>query len=424
MGAGGQTLQTGTVTTPAPTDESGGETISGADLVDPLAPLADAVESAFPTLGAKLAATVGALLVLAAGVWLVRRTGRPLKSRADGAVVESAQTVVGSLLAVAVAGFLLLLWRTLGELKVVLALFTFRPRDVVWAVFSVAVLAGAYVLTRATKRGIGGLSNERGTITAHQQEILHHTVQIGIYAVALAVVFALWGVDVGGLLVGAGFAGIVLGLAARQTLGAVLAGFVVLFARPFELGDWVVIDDREGVVSDVSIFNTRLRTFDDEYVMIPNDAVTASEIVNRSRAGRLRLNLDVGVDYSTDIEEAVALAEDAMAGHDAVLDQPEPRVVLSEFGDSAVVLRLRYYIDTPSARKMWKARTDVIAAVKRAFDDAGVKIPFPQRELSGREETGGFRVDAASAAFAAAGADGDTADTADVTADGDGEGDG
>ena len=180
--------------------------------------------------------------------------------------------------------------------------------------------------------------------------------------------------------------------AVAGAIGAVLAGFVVLFSRPFELGDWVVIDDQEGVVTDITIVNTQIRTFDDEYVMIPNDLVTDTDVVNRSRKGRLRLNVDVGVDYDTDLDEAIEVAEDAMRDHNLVLSPPEPHAVLTGFDDSEIGMRLRFYISNPSARKMWKARTRVTLAVKRAFDDAGIKIPFPQRELSGRPESDRRRV--------------------------------
>ncbi len=86
-------------------------------------------------------------------------------------------------------------------------------------------------------------------------------------------------------------------MAARQTLGSLLAGFMLMFARPFEIGDWVEIEEKEGIVTDISIVNTRIQTFDGEYVMIPNDTVGGSTIVNRSRKGRLRLEVDVGIDY-------------------------------------------------------------------------------------------------------------------------------
>ena len=88
----------------------------------------------------------------------------------------------------------------------------------------------------------------------------------------------------------------------------------------------------------------------------------------------------------------MAVAAEAMTGTETPMERPDPYVVLSEFGGSSVVLKLRYYIDNPSARKMWKARTEVIASVKEAFAAEDITIPFPQRELSGRSQAGGLTV--------------------------------
>ncbi|WP_435128867.1 mechanosensitive ion channel family protein [Halobaculum sp. D14] len=369
-------------------------TAAGGAPFGPILPpsVVDAIHRLFPTLESQF---LGTLLVAALLVGVsdsVRRLGPAMKHRFNDTAVEATQAAVTAVLTGLVGVFFVVVWRGGGEVNALLESFEFGGRDVVRAVFTVTILAGAYSVTRLTRRVIHRVGTERGGISEHQQEIAHHVVQVSVYVFALLVVLGMWGVNIGGLLVGAGFAGIVLGLAARQTLGAVLAGFVVLFSRPFELGDWVEIGDQEGIVTDITIVNTQLRTFDDEYAMIPNDIVTSEEIINRSRQGRLRVNVDVGVDYTTDLETAMELAEEAMTGHDLLLDKPDPHVVLAEFGDSAVVLRLRFYISNPSARKMWKARTKVIAAVKERFDEAGVKIPFPQRELSGRAQTGGLRV--------------------------------
>jgi small-conductance mechanosensitive channel len=154
----------------------------------------------------------------------------------------------------------------------------------------------------------------------------------------------------------------------------------------------VEIDDEEGIVTDISIVNTRIQTFAGEYVMIPNDIVSGEKIINKSRKGRLRIEVEVGVDYEADVERAADLAQETMKELDEVLTVPTPKVVLKEFGDSAVTLVLRCWIDKPSARRQWRARTAVIESVKSAFDREGVKIPFPQRELTGRRESGGFRV--------------------------------
>ncbi|QZP37875.1 mechanosensitive ion channel family protein [Halobaculum magnesiiphilum] len=348
------------------------------------------IQSAVPTTGAQIAATVFAILVLVAVITAVRRAGPVLKERLDDRdlLVESAQATAITTTVAALGLFVIVVWRGVSLVGAALPGEVFAGRNVARTVLTVGILAGATLITRVTKRAIRNIGREQSALSDHQSEIAHHVVQVSVYVISLIVVFAVWGVNPGSLLVGAGFAGIVLGLAARQTLGAVLAGFVVLFSRPFELGDWVVIDDQEGVVTDITIVNTQIRTFDDEYVMIPNDLVTDTDVVNRSRKGRLRLNVDVALDYDTDLEEAIEVAEEAMRDHKLVLSPPEPHAVLTGFEDSAIGMRLRFYISNPSARKMWKARTRVTVAVKRAFDDAGIKIPFPQRELSGRPESG------------------------------------
>ena len=357
--------------------------------------LVEAIQSAFPSVAARLAATVLGLAAVAALVVGVRRVGPTLKRRADehDLLIETTQASVATTWVVVYLLFLIVVWRGTGLVARAVPTELVTGRTVARTALTVVILVGAALLTRLTKRGIRDVGRNRSALSDHHTEITHHVVQVAVYGVFLFVVFAVWGVNPANLLVGAGFAGIVLGLAARQTLGAVLAGFVVLFSRPFELGDWVAIDDREGVVTDITIVNTQIRTFDDEYVMIPNDRITDSDVVNRSRQGRLRLNLDVGVDYTTDVDEAIEIATEAMADHDVVLSHPEPRVVLTGFEDSSIGLRLRFYIDNPSARKMWKARTRVTLAVKRGFDEAGVEIPFPQRTLSDRGEAGRFRVD-------------------------------
>lgn len=306
--------------------------------------------------------------------------------------VALALGVVFLLAVVGGSGFLVLLWdleQAVQEVYgIVGAPFTIAANTVLTIIFLAVVYAGTSVVHSV----LNNIVARHDDITEHESEIVFRIVQISIYILALLVVLRIWGVEIGGLLIGAGFAGIVLGMAARQTLGAVIAGFVLMFSRPFEIGDWVKIGDKEGIVTDITIVNTRIQTFDGEYVVLPNDYVGSSDVVNRSRKGRLRLHVEVGVDYATDAEHAMEVAKDAMGDVDDILTVPRPEVVLKEFGASSVVLDLRFWIDKPSSRRMWRAHTAVITAVKQAFDEAGVKIPFPQRELTGRQETGGFRV--------------------------------
>lgn len=354
--------------------------------------LVDGVQSAFTSSGSRLLASAVVLLGLVAVAVAIRRLGPYLDSRFSTDDTEAIQAIVFSLAAVAASAFLVVIWRAVDTVQESIEAIKIGPRQGVLALVGLLTLIVAYTLTRVSK----GLVETRGgdVLTAHRQEVIHHLIQLSVYTLAAVFVMSLAGVDPGDLLVGAGVLGLVVGLAARQTLGAVLAGFVLIFARPFEVGDWIVVEDREGVVTDVSLFNTRLRTYDDEHVLLPNDEVTATEIVNRSKSGRLRVSVDVGVDYDADVTRAAEVAEQAMRDCEAdpLLSHPEPVVVGKQFGDSAVVLECRFWISDPSAPRKWETQTAVIEAIKDAFAEAGIKIPFPQRELLGRAEAGGLRL--------------------------------
>lgn len=250
----------------------------------------------------------------------------------------------------------------------------------------------AYVAVDVYGKFVRQLVDETNRVTDHQQEIMLRMGHVGILAFVIFGVLTLWGADLSGLLVGAGFLGIVVGLAARQTLGSMIAGFVLMFSRPFTIGDWVQVGDDEGFVTDITIMNTRLQSVDGESIVIPNDKVNNQSITNRSEQGHLRIRVDVGVDYETDTEHAQELALDTLMDLDAVTDTPPPQVVPKAFADSAILLELRFWISNPTPQHRWHATEEVIHAIKSAFDREGIKIPYPQRELTGRAETGGFSV--------------------------------
>ena len=250
---------------------------------------------------------------------------------------------------------------------------------------TILILAGVYVGMDFLYDALQRFLESREEISQHQAEVSFRVAQVSVYTAVLFVILGIWKVNVSGLLVGAGFLGIVFGLAAQQTLGALIAGFILMFSRPFEIGDWVEIGDREGIVTDITIVNTRVQTFDGEYVMLPNDMVSGSPIVNRTRKGRLRIRVDVGVDYGTDLERAREIARNSLSDITEILQVPQPQVVIRTFADSAIVLQVRFWIDKPTSRRRWRARTAAIRAIKAAFDEEQITIPFPQRTLSDRQ---------------------------------------
>ncbi|WP_313695716.1 mechanosensitive ion channel family protein [Halorarum halobium] len=257
---------------------------------------------------------------------------------------------------------------------------------------TVGLVAAALVGIDVLEARLDAYAAESDNINRHQQGIVFRVLQLSVLAAAGVATLTLWGVNLSGLLVGAGFLGIVVGTAARSTIGSLIAGFVLMFSRPFELGDWIELDGEEGIVTDITVINTRLRNASGETVVVPNERVANATITNRSRIGQLRLSVDVGVDYDADLETAEATITGALVEADGVLENPGPQVVPKSFDDSAVVLECRYWIENPSAPRRALTTATVVRDVKAALEEAGVKIPFPQRELTGREETDGFRV--------------------------------
>jgi small-conductance mechanosensitive channel len=365
-------------------------------------------------------------LVAALGVYVLG--GRVKALVGDEDLAEAVQSILVTVFGTAAAFVMVEVWN-LGDTvdDAFDAVVPGEPAEAaVKVMISMLVFGGAFTFTRITKRLIRRES-DRDVITTHQKEIGHHVVQFLVFLPAALFVVALWGTKPADLLLGAGAFGVIVGLAARQTLGSVLAGFVLLLARPFEIGDWVVVGEEEGTVTDVNIFNTEIRTFDNEHVLVPNENVANDEIVNRSRTDQLRVTVDVGVDYDVDVTDAARIAESAMEACDEVVDTPRPDVVMDEFGASSVVLTLRFWIEDPTIQRKWQAQNAVVDAVKSAFEREGVKIPYPQRELSGRPESDGLRVSPARA-VGAEGSDGSeggdgTEDTEDTDRSDDRDGD-
>lgn len=252
---------------------------------------------------------------------------------------------------------------------------------------TVAAFAVAYLTSRFLNRSIDALE-DNDAITQHQSAVAYHVVDVGAVTAASALALALWGIDLGSVFIGAGAITAVVALAARETLAAVVAGFMLLLSRPFRVGDWISVNDQTGIVTDVTIFNTKLRTPGDEHVLIPNDQVTKEQYANLSENDQIRVTVEVGVDYDSDLEHVESTLETATESVEMVKDSPAPHIVATEFADSAIVFETRVWINQPSMRRIWDVKSTLIMAIKGAFDRQGITIPFPQRSHAARAERG------------------------------------
>ncbi|QWC19943.1 mechanosensitive ion channel family protein [Halorubrum sp. 2020YC2] len=175
-----------------------------------------------------------------------------------------------------------------------------------------------------------------------------------------------------------------IGFALQDVIKNFVAGVFIYTDKPFRIGDWIEWNDNSGVVEDISFRVTRVRTFDNELLTVPNHALTSDVVKNPVAKRTLRLKFVFGIDYEDDVETATEIIVEEAEKSDAILDEPAPSVRLTELADSYVGLQSRIWIDDPSRADFVKTRADYVKAVKERFDEEGISIPFPQRTVSGR----------------------------------------
>lgn len=334
---------------------------------------------------AQLLATVLLVALVALSLKSGRRLEAVLMDRYGRHIGEVGRIVwLLFVIAAGVYAFAVIWWVTF-YIEVILEAIVIDRWTVIRHLITVAVVLIAYLLIRFVNRSIDKLQ-QTSSITRHQSEVAYHVADVGIAIAAGTVILTVWGVDLTNIFIGAGAITAIVGLAARETLAAMLAGFILLFSRPFRVGDWIKVKDHSGIVKDVTIFNTKIQTFSDEHVLIPNDIITESDLTNLSRNDQLRVEIEVGVDYDAHVAHAREVAVGAVSDLDAIKSRPSPEVIAKEFADSSILLELRVWIDDPTRRREWDARTNAIEAVKEAFDREGITIPYPQRVQSARGE--------------------------------------
>ena len=198
------------------------------------------------------------------------------------------------------------------------------------------------------------------------------------WAVLLLLVIQRLGIDVGPLLAGLGVTGFILGFAFQETLGSFAAGMMIALNQPFKVGDYVVAGGVEGVVQELNMMAAVFATADNKKVVVPNKVIWGSAITNFTALGKRRVDTKISIAYGADIRKAVEVAKAAIATVPEVLADPPPAVAVASLDDSAVTINLRPWA---ACADYWTVYSGVQEAVKKAFDENGIAIPFPQMDV-------------------------------------------
>ncbi|RBI61198.1 mechanosensitive ion channel family protein [halophilic archaeon] len=248
--------------------------------------------------------------------------------------------------------------------------------------FAALYLVGRLAVLPVVRRVLDSRDYDQ-SVTKPLAKLAHFGVLFA--AVALAFGFADYGNILSALATVAAAATLAVGFALQDIIANFVAGVFIFTDKPFKIGDWIEWDDGKykGVVEDISLRVTRVRTFDNERLTVPNSVLTDGVIKNPVANDRLRVTFDFGIGYDDDVERATEVIVDEAREHPDVLDDPEPSVRLTELGDSAVGLRSRFWIADPARSDFVRTRAEYVSAVKRRFDDEGIDIPYPHRTLAG-----------------------------------------
>jgi small-conductance mechanosensitive channel len=209
-------------------------------------------------------------------------------------------------------------------------------------------------------------------------------IAIAFVGVAVAFGFAEYGNFLTSLATIAAAATLAIGFAMQDVIKNFVSGVFIFTDKPFRIGDWIEWDGYSGVVEDISLRVTRVRTFDNELLTVPNSQLTDGVIKNPVAKNELRLKFLFGIGYDEDVDEATEIILEEAEAHEEILDSPEPSVRLTELGDSSVGLQSRIWIENPKRSDFVRIRAEYVQAVKERFDEAGIEIPYPNRTLSGQ----------------------------------------
>ena len=223
-----------------------------------------------------------------------------------------------------------------------------------------------------------GLEDSRFHLSQLLKRMVVSIVRNTVLILGVLIALSQIGFSVGPLLAGMGLVGFVVGFALQDTLSNFAAGMLILIYRPFDVDDVIEAGGVSGLVSEMSLVNTTFLTFDNQTIIVPNGKIWGDVIKNVTAQTIRRIDLVFGIAYSDDIEKAEKVMAEVVAAHPAVLEDPPAMIRLHELGESSVNFIVRPWVNKDD---YWETFWALNRAMKLRFDEEGISIPFPQRDV-------------------------------------------
>lgn len=254
------------------------------------------------------------------------------------------------------------------------------PVSIASILMFVLVMFIFFIISRITNRVILKQLFVRLKLDESKSYTVIHITHYLIMIIGAIVSFQFIGIDLSGLAVIFGLLSVGIGFGLQNVTSNFIAGIILLFERPISIGDRVIVGDIEGDVEEISIRSTKIRTLNNVYIIVPNSHFVSGSVINWSHAdNKTRIEVPVGVSYHSDLDTVITALLEVATENGVVLKNPEPDVLLREFGDSSWNMVLRVWIPDPKQHHI--IRSDLNKAIVRKFRKHNVEIPFPQRDV-------------------------------------------
>jgi len=265
-------------------------------------------------------------------------------------------------------------------------------RTTVLTVQTILVLVWVVFGYRFLKLLLGAMRHQPdrfGIVQQSTESLLSNFMAVVFFIGAAYSILVIWDINVTGLVASAGIVGLALSFAAQDTLANLFAGVAIMSDRPYEVGDFIILDSGErGEVTKIGLRSTRLLTRDDVEVSIPNGVMGGTKIINEAGGPphRYRIRTQVGVAYGSDVDQVAQVLVAVAVAHPWVLEKPDPRARFRAFGSSSLDFELLCWIEKPVDRGI--VLHEINGEIYRRFAAEGIVIPFPQQDVHIKEMPG------------------------------------
>lgn len=236
-----------------------------------------------------------------------------------------------------------------------------------------------YIIYRVLDGTLFRVLDRSDSIEPGLQSVLLKTFRVVTFVFIGTIVLDQIGLNVAVLIGGLSIAGVIAGFAARDSLENFISGITILVDQPFRVGDYIEIDDEYGQVDEITLRSTRIRTVRNEILVLPNSQMITESLINHTKRGVLRIDIEFGIAYKEYPDEAREVLLPLVEDDDRIFSEPSPSVVVTSMSDSSVDMALRFYIRDPSQEV--PIRWEYTEKVREALRTADIEIPFPHRQL-------------------------------------------